>query len=280
VDGEPILEQVRRTMGDLTPAEKRVGRVLLGQYPIAGLESMPTLAERAGVSAPTVIRFVSKLGYPGYGDFQRALRDEVQARMASPLNQYEAAGAPSDAASLAQRSLHIFETALRQTFAALPEVELRAATQLLADPRRRVLTVGGRFSGVLARYLYAHLYHLRSGAALVEAGTRPLVDALLDIGRRDAVVVFDYRRYQADVVAFARGAADRQAEVILFTDPWLSPASEVASVVLTARVDAPSPYDSLLGPLALVETLVAALAHEFGETGRRRVETLEALRGR
>jgi DNA-binding MurR/RpiR family transcriptional regulator len=278
-DGDnAVAEQVRQVMGKLTSAERRVARALLSKYPMAGLETMPTLAERAGVSAPSVVRFIGKLGYDGYGDFQRTLRDEVQARLKSPLSQYERTLPAGNGHSLVEKAATIFQTSLSSTFAALLETELQAAVQALANQRHRVHTIGGRFSHVLARYLYAHLYHLRGNTTYVDPGVRPVGDAVMDVERRDVVVVFDYRRYQGDIIAFASAAARRQAEIVLFTDPWLSPASEFADIVLTARVEAPSPYDSLLGPLALVETLVAGLVTELGAPARERAEDLERLR--
>ena len=44
--------------------------------------------------------------------------------------------------------------------------------------------------------------------------------------------MFDYRRYDAGTVAFGREAARRGADVVLFTDPYLSPLSAAATVLL------------------------------------------------
>src|ERR1700716_2714620 len=92
----PIGEVVRQRMTALSPAERRLARVLLTSYPIAGLESLARFADRAAVSPPTVTRFIGKLGFRGYPDFQDRLRQEVQARLSSPLARYEpeATGGP------------------------------------------------------------------------------------------------------------------------------------------------------------------------------------------
>src|SRR5206468_4685364 len=86
--GARIGELVRQRQADLSPAERKLARVLLASYPIAGLESVARFAERAGVSPPTVTRFITKLGFRGYPEFQEALRQEVQARLSSPLARY------------------------------------------------------------------------------------------------------------------------------------------------------------------------------------------------
>lgn len=66
-----VSEQVRRALDSLSAGERKVGRALLANYPIAGLETVAELARRASVSSPTVIRFVGRLGFTGYPDFQK-----------------------------------------------------------------------------------------------------------------------------------------------------------------------------------------------------------------
>ena len=68
----------------LTPAERKVLRALLDDYPRLGLGPMARLARQAGVSDPTILRLVKKLGFAGYGEFQDALLIEVDDRLRSP----------------------------------------------------------------------------------------------------------------------------------------------------------------------------------------------------
>ncbi|MGK5447072.1 MurR/RpiR family transcriptional regulator [Streptomyces radiopugnans] len=77
---------------------------LLAAYPSAGFETVARIAERAGVSAPTVIRFAHRLGYRGFPDFQRALRDELEQREASPVALYTATGFAERGGSPPRRS--------------------------------------------------------------------------------------------------------------------------------------------------------------------------------
>ena len=93
---ETIGEEVRERFGEMTPSERRVARTLLATYPTAGLESLPRLADDAGVTGPTVLRFVRKIGFDGYPDFQRSLREEVQARTEGLPSLYRTKGATQD----------------------------------------------------------------------------------------------------------------------------------------------------------------------------------------
>lgn len=268
---------MRDRLAALTPSERRVARALLAEYPIAGLESLPRLAEAAEVTGPTVLRFVRKLGFEGYPEFQRALREEVQARMESPLTLYGSQAARRPDAVL-EESHRAFRRALDKTFGAIPPSEFRAVVRLLADERRRVFCTGGRFSQLLAHYLWAELRMIRGGCVLIGETFDPRVDELVDVGRGDVLCVYDYRRYQEDTITFARHAAARRATLVLFTDPWLSPAADVADHVIVAHPDSASPFDSMLAASAITETVIAGVVARLGVRGRRRVEELEAQR--
>src|SRR5438270_4767733 len=100
-----VADLVRQRQPELSPAERKLARVLLASYPIAGLESVARFAERAGVSAPTVTRFITKLGFRGYPEFQEALQLEVQERLSSPLARYQEEQSTQQAGSLVSRSL-------------------------------------------------------------------------------------------------------------------------------------------------------------------------------
>jgi DNA-binding MurR/RpiR family transcriptional regulator len=275
-DRDPrVGEVVRQRLDSLSPAERRLARVLLASYPIAGLESVARFAERAAVSPPTVTRFITKLGFRGYPEFQESLRHEVQARLSSPLARYrdepKRDSAVNDALDAATHNLKTSQELLS-------ERDLKEAVELLADVRRRVLVLGGRVSATLARYMTGQLHLLRPGISLVDAERSAPAQQLIDMRKTDLLVVFDYRRYQPDTIESARIAASRGCNVILFTDPWLSPASAFARQVLVTSVDMVGPFDSLVGAVAVVEALVVAVLRRLGPKAEARMQSLERLR--
>ena len=278
--GRLIGELVRQRMATLSPAERRLGRALLAAYPVAGLESLGRFAERAAVSPATVSRFIAKLGLRGYPEFQEALRDELAARLSSPVERLAAASTDADDDSPLRRSFAAAEHSLRDTLSMTTEHDFDAVVELLADEHRRVIALGGRLSAPLARYLGGQLRQLRAGVEVMAPDRATPADQLADLGRRDVLVVFDYRRYQRDSIESAREAAAKGAAVVLVTDPWLSPAAATARHVLVTSVTTGAPFDSLVAGMALVEALVAAVVGRLGEIARRRMRRLDELRDR
>ncbi|MBU3648664.1 MAG: MurR/RpiR family transcriptional regulator, partial [Limnohabitans sp.] len=68
-----MLERIKSTLASLTPAEERVGKLLLSDPRAFGTLPVAELAERAKVSKPTVVRFCRSVGYKGLSDFKLKL---------------------------------------------------------------------------------------------------------------------------------------------------------------------------------------------------------------
>jgi DNA-binding MurR/RpiR family transcriptional regulator len=273
-----VGDLVRQRQASLSPAERKLARVLLASYPIAGLESVARFAERAGVSAPTVTRFISKLGFRGYPEFQEVLRHEVQARLSSPLARFLDTEAGRASYSLLSDALDVSAQNLQATQELLSHRDVDEVVELLADVRRRALVLGGRVSGNLARYLAGQLHLLRPGVGLVDAERSAPAQQVIDLRKGDVLVLFDYRRYQADTIETARIAAAQGGNVVLFTDPWLSPASGFARQVVVTSVETVGPFDSLVAATAVVEAVIAAVLLRLGPRAQSRMQTLERLR--
>ena len=272
-----LQDRVRRELGQFTDAERRVAHALLGEYPMAGLETVARFARRAETSGPTILRFVSRLGFGSYAAFQDALRVETQARLQGPLSRHDARpaayGLPAPGETLALAMRQNIETAARDL-----TPQLSAIVDLVADPNRQILCIGGRFSGMIAAYLHTYLRQVRPRVRLVQGGSAAWADELLDVSPGDIVVVFDFRRYQRDVLDFAKGAAAQQAQIVLVTDIWYSPIAAIAQIVVPCPVSIPSAFDSGVTGLAVVEIITAAVVASLGARSKDRIATLESLR--
>lgn len=275
-----IKDQLKDAQSALTPSERKIVRELLSNYPSAAMTTASRLAKRAGVSDPTVARLVAKLGFDSYGAFQEALLGEVEATLNSPLSMFGERTPQAGEQSYLARFLQASAQTLTTADSGIMDSDFDQAVALLADAKLKVHFLGGRFSRFLAGLFHRHLLLLRAGSHMLPADSAERIDMAADFGARDLLVVYDYRRYQADVVTFAAEAAARKARIILFTDKWKSPIADWATITFTAPVDTISPFDTMIPALAQTEALIAALAGQLGETSRQRLETVETLRAR
>ena len=267
-----IAEQIRQRLGELSPSERRVARTLLAGPPTIGLESSARLARVAGVSGPTVSRFIAGLGFSSYAAFQRTLHEEIGARMMTPAEVYRRHQEAERSADVVGTSARTLGEAVTASVAGLDPDEFQRAVSLVADGGRHVLVTGGWFSQLLAAHLTSVLRELRPDVRLIGPSASDRAGAIADMARRDTVIAFDFRRYDRDTLEIARAARTATARIVLVTDPWLSPVADIADAVLTAQVAGAAPFASLTPALAVVETLVASVVDALGEAGRARFE--------
>lgn len=268
-----VAESVADALDALPAGERRAAQALISDYPMAGLKTVAEFASEASVSSPTVLRFVARLGFGNYAEFQGALRSELAAQLQSPLSRRQSAQAGPQG-SFAEAAIGN----VRETFKHLSDRQVTAIARQLANPRGRVYLVGGRFTDPLARYLAAHLMLLRADVTHLAGQENAWRDRLVDIGKRDVLVAFDIRRYQDSIVGFAEKAKARGATVVLFTDQWLSPAARFARHVIAGRTAAPSPWDSSAALFIAVEAVIAAVTRELDASGAARMADIESLR--
>ena len=272
-----IQEQVRQALPDFTDAERRVAHALLGEYPVAGLETVAKFAQRAGTSGPTILRFVGRLGFASYSAFQESMRSEIHTRLQSPLSRYPSMQR-ADEVDLTQQVSEALRRNIEGAARNISPDDFATIVAQLCDPARHLFFLGGRFSWMLASYFHHYLRELRPGARIIRDSSAAWADYLLDVSQGDVLVVFDFRRYQDDVLEFAKGAADQGASVILVTDIWYSPIAAFANHVIPCPVGIPSAFDSGVSGLAIVEVLVAGVVEKLGEGAKDRIAALEQLR--
>jgi DNA-binding MurR/RpiR family transcriptional regulator len=271
-----VAELLRSRRPELTPGELRVAQTLLADYPSSGLQSAAGLAQAADVSTPTVVRLVAKLGFAGWADVQQRLRAELSAQAVGPVQLYPTT-LPAD--SVLGRFEEALAPIVSQTLQNTDPIEFARAVALLADDDRPTLVAGGRVSSAVASYLARYLQLTRPSVSTVAPDASDRALALLNVDASYVVVVFDYRRYDAGTVAFGRESAARGADIVLFTDPYLSPLSAAATVLLTSSTAGPPPFISLTAALALAEALALGVVEAHGPDVRQRLQAFDQFTG-
>ena len=259
----------------LTQSERKIASALLSDYPYAGLSSIRKLAERAEVSAPSVTRFVIKIGLSGYPEMQRLLLAELSGRGRSPIEIHRT-GERIEGGFLNEFITRV-ATQMDSASEAITEAQFERICGLLADGRRTIFAIGGRASDTIARHLSFHLRQARQGLRHLPRDPDAWPGYLLQMKSGDILFLVDFRRYQPRLARLAQQASsDRKAQVVLMTDKWMSPATRHASEVLAVPIDTRTIWDSYSVALAVVEALATRVAEMNWDETRARIEAWDA----
>jgi DNA-binding MurR/RpiR family transcriptional regulator len=270
-----VAELIADRVDSMPAGERRAAHTLVANYPLIGLKTVAEFSQAAGVSSPTILRFVGRLGFQNYSEFQSALQDELAAQLQSPAARpLRPPAADGVSAPLLEATLDN----LRETFRHVSDRQITDIAARLAECHGHMYLVGGRFTDPLARYMAAHLAIIRPNVFHLDGQESMWQDRLIDMGRRDVLLIFDIRRYQESLARVAEKAHRRGVQIVLFTDQWLSPIARFARHVIAGRTAVPSPWDSSAALFVVAETLIGAVTRQLEAESAARLAEMERLR--
>lgn len=253
----PLAQRIRGSLPSMSPGERKVALHVLTAYTHAAFATVSDLAAAAETSGPTVIRFATRLGFPGFRDFQYALRAEIEDRLRSPGERLAASGSVN---ARLDEVLDQHVDNLRRSYAAFRFDSAQRIAALLGDERRTIWIFGGKYMHGVAYLLYAHLASLRARVSLLTDRPLPLPDQAIDIMPDDVVVVMDFRRYQRDALHLLHRARSVRACSIALTDATNSPLVSLADESIVVATSSSSPFDSHVPAVSLVEAIVGMVS--------------------
>ncbi|MBL4892586.1 MAG: MurR/RpiR family transcriptional regulator [Rhizobiaceae bacterium] len=272
-----VRARIEKASKDLTAAERKLSTALLSDYPFAGLEPIQVLAERTKVSSPSISRFVNKLGFQGYQEFQRQLIDEMKEGQRSPV-QVHGSGRPIHGEFLEDFMARATELMSAST-QAITGAQFDRVCDYFIDKKRSIYVLGGRFSNSIAQHFSGHLRLSRADVFHLPTDPEVWPEYLLRMKPRDILFLVDFRRYQPNLVHLAKRASEKHGvQIVLVTDKWLSPASKHAAEVLAVPIESGTVWDSYAPALALMEAMLTRIAEDNWEDTRKRIEAWDDAR--
>ncbi|MBN9890341.1 MurR/RpiR family transcriptional regulator [Salipiger abyssi] len=272
--------QIRQTLEDMsdqfTPAERQLVSVLLADYPFAGLEPIQELSKRAHISAPSISRFVAKLGCAGFQDFQQRLVQELKEGQQSPIDLRDAIDGDSDA-TLSSYVRQV-ESLNQEMIEQITSAQFTRLCELLTDPRRRIFMIGGRMSDSIAEFFVRHLRQIRPDVSHIPSDPELWPEYLLRMRPRDVLLLIDFRRYQSNLARLSAQARARKAQTVVITDKWISPAAKGATELVSVPIHSGTVWDSYVPAFTMIEAMLVAMAERNWDATRARISQWDKLR--
>jgi DNA-binding MurR/RpiR family transcriptional regulator len=277
-DGLERLLEGRR----LSPAQRRIARYLDGHLAEAIFLSSVELADRAGVSQPSVTRFATALGFAGYPELRQALRPFV-------VGGDNGAGVLPAPSGAGEGGRDVSRANGLQAAIDAEVGNLRAVREGLADPSavtelgaalagcEPLPVLGLRVSSGLATTFAYYARRIHPDVRLLVHGGSELADGLHAARRAGAawLLAVVLPRYPAEAVRALADARDLGLRTAVITDRRDLPFE--ADAVLAAPVGERLVFDSHAAPLALAMVLVEAMADAAPLRTQARLEEYERM---
>ncbi|MEU0057508.1 MurR/RpiR family transcriptional regulator [Streptomyces sp. NPDC006334] len=256
----------------LSPGQRRIAQYLIEHITEAAFLSITDLADRVGVSQPSVTRFAAAVGFSGYP----ALREKLQSIALGTL-----AGGPAEVnrsnelQAAVDAEIENLEN-LRRDFAD-PDQVIDVGRQLSDSAPLTVL--GLRISVSLAEYFAYAARRVHPDVRLVTRGGSVAYDALLQ--SREAggtwVLAFSMPRHAQETLTAVRVARGAGLKVALVTDLALGPIADEADVTFATGTGSRLVFDSYAAPGVMASALLQAMTDAGPERTQARLDEYEQI---
>lgn len=254
---ENILYLINEKYDTFSKMHKKLADYILNNSDKAVLLSTSELAKVSGVSEATIIRFTYKLGFSGYREFQKALLNSIKYTLTT-LQRFDISKDVSES-ELIHSQVNSDITDINTTFSKLdPNTILDAAKEI--DKSKRVFILGLRTSNLLAQYLAHYLKMMTFQVVPVESTLTEPYEYLINMNEDDILICMSFPRYSQRTLESAKRINKRGYRIISITDSESSPIYKYSKIALIANSSMHTFFDSMVSPLAVVNTLILAIS--------------------
>jgi len=264
---------LRTIYPDLSPGQQRVADFLSEHLDEAQFLTARHLGARCAFSEAGIVRFAQLLGFSGYPELRRAIRDEFRLS-ATPATQmmsarFSLAGEPDLVEGIARRDANL----IGDTAARLDRAVLERCAGLLIGASE-IYVLGHRASHSMAEYFATALRQGIGVGLPLSFGTGMVYDMIASAHPQSVVVAVSITPYAQQTLDVLRAAEICGLQRIVITDHPLGAPARLADEVILVETEIQAFTSSYVGVLTIFHVLLALVSRDSGA----RMERLLTIR--
>lgn len=271
-----ILKYIDENKAGFSKSQKQIAAFIKDHYDKAAYMTAAKLGHEVGVSESTVVRFVMELGFEGYPEFQRSLKELIRAKLTA-VQRVEVTNNLIGEGDVLEKVLYSDIEKIKKTAADIERESFDAAVKNIVSAKN-IYIVGMRASSYLAGFLNYSLRMVSDNVRLIQTTSgSETFEQMMSIGEGDVLIAVSFPRYSRSVIKCVGYAKKAGADVIALTDSESSPLAEKADQLLVAQSDMASFADSLVAPMSVINALIVAVSRESHDQLSERLHRLEEV---
>lgn len=243
-------------------------------------ESATTIAKKTGVSKSTVVRFIAKLGFKSFEEFQKQAQKEMENRLASPFQPHRLEEhRPNDSSHnmLKQNIVTVIDN-LNKTYNHIKPEIFESICRMMLNDNGGLYFTGPRTSHALAYMLWILTGYLRDRVHLLDNQGSSLPLQMLNLTPDDQLFAIFRRPYSLQTINMAKYFTEVGANVILLTDSEINPLSNQTEWQLSIPFsEGLSIFGNFSSAVAVIESLVLAMELLCSDQAKERLTKADRL---
>ena len=275
-----VLAALAEGLQDLTPELRKAAAYVLENPNDVGVSSIREIAGAAQVKPNTFVRMARNFGFDGYDDFREPFREEIRrggmnfpdrARWLQSLSRGGQFGKLY--ADMAASAISNIE----ETFSATDAKQLKAAADAIVRSRRAFILGVGVNQALARNFAYLADMAVDNIMAIPRDGSLA-VDDISRATRRDVLIAITFKPYRAEIIDAVNLARELGLTIIGISDSPASPIVAGSQHGFVVQTDTPKFFTSITATCAFLETLMAFVIAQAGDTVASNIERFHQRR--
>lgn len=267
-----LLKVIENSYSKFSKSQKKIADYILTNSDKVAYMTAAKLAETVGVSDSTVVRFAVEIGFEGYPEFLKRLREVVSGRLTS-VQRIEITSSTLSKDDILENVINSDIDKLKKTLININKNDFNNAITTITNAKT-IYILGVRSSASLASFLGFYFNLMFDNVKLIHTNSvSEMFEQILNISKDDVVIGISFPRYSRRTLKALQYAHKCGSKIIAITDSYMSPLTACADYSLIASSDMASFADSLVAPLSLINAIIVAIAmnkpEEISDTFRR-----------
>ena len=271
-----LLARLNDNIGNLSKGHKKIAEYISSHYDKAAFMTASKLGSIVGVSESTVVRFATELGYDGYPELQKALKEFTSNKLTT-VQRMDVMSDQFAGEDVLTKVMNFDIDQIKRTLEATDKEDFYRTVDALCEAKT-IYVIGARSASVLARFIVFYFNVMFDSVKIIHTtSTSEMFEQIINIHENDIMIGISFPRYSKHTVKAFKYAKENGAKVIAITDSRTSPIAENADHLLLARSDMASFADSLVAPMSLINALLTAISMRKREYVSNNYNRLERI---
>lgn len=260
-ENRDILAFIRDYYSKLSKSQKLIANYILQDYEEVPEMSAIKVAQKVKVSEATVVRFSLLLGYEGYSEFRKALKNEINRKLTTIERIDKTLKNEEKEKALQETVFNVLKTDTANINTTLEDFDYQVFTDCidLILAARKVIIIGFRTTTLLTEHLGYYLNLILDNVRVVNYGVSDIYENLIRVNEDDLVIAISFPRYAQKTFEALGFLKTKGVKIITISDSETAPINEFTKYRLFAKSNVYSFVDSLVAPLSLINALVISV---------------------
>lgn len=273
---DKMIKKIQENYDSFTKAKRKTAEYVVEHYQEIPFETAETLALKIGVSGSTVVNFCIDLGFEGFGDFKKKIKEFYRVSIPwSSKFQHQIETAKEDNIYLRSYDTDIHN--INKTMQNRGNLEALEKLMEYIEKSETIYIVGVRSSAILAQYLANAMGQQGYNTAVITPGIDDPRLRVMRMTEKDLLISISFASYARDTLDIVNLAYAEGIPHFSFTDSKISPMAIKSVDSLICELSSYHSTPSLASCIVIINAILAGFAQRNPKRVKERLDSLEAI---